>query len=228
MAGLGIAALVAVGAACTTERPPARGATIIDVDGTPVAAIVREPPGADDETPTVLFLHGQAYTSRIWDDRGILDATTTTDHRAVAVDLPGYGETPARESAESDGAWLGRLIDELGGPEQVVVVSPSMSGRFSLPYLTERAEDRLAGFVPVAPVGADDLDRGDDAAAVPVLVIYGEDDEAYAPERANHFLAELAGPGRTEVIADGSHAAYDDEPARFTEELLAFLRNEAR
>lgn len=36
-----------------------------------------------------------------------------------------------------------------------VLVSPSMSGRFALPFLLARGE-RLAGFVPVAPVGTKD------------------------------------------------------------------------
>ena len=224
------AAVVALGAlaACSSDRAPADGATTIDVGATPVAAIVREPADPTSDAPTVLFLHGQAYSSRIWDDRGILDAVVDAGHRVVAVDLPGYGETPERTGPETDAAWLGALVDELGGPEQVVIVSPSMSGRFSLAYLAERPADRLAGFVPVAPVGADELDRVDGAPDIPVLVVYGEDDEAYAPERAAHLLGELGGPGRIEVVTDGSHAAYDDEPGRFTDALLSFLRNEAR
>lgn len=36
-----------------------------------------------------------------------------------------------------------------------ILVSPSMSGRFALPFLLAWG-DRLAGFVPVAPVGTKD------------------------------------------------------------------------
>jgi abhydrolase domain-containing protein 14 len=227
-------AVAAIGTGCGSDDAPVAGETTIQTGGVAVHAIVREPidpdPAAtDDAEPlTVLLLHGAAYTSRIWDDRGILDAVAAEGHRAVAVDLPGSGDTPARSTAEgtavSDGTWLKGLIDELGGPERVVLVSPSMSGSWSLPYLAIHADDALAGFVPIAPVGADDLLRPADAAPVPALVVHGADDEAYTAGRAQGLLDQLRGePGRVEVIADGSHAAYDDEPEAFLAALRAFL-----
>ena len=48
----------------------------------------------------MLFLHGQAYSSQIWDDRGILDDVVDAGYRAVAVDLPGRGGTP-EEAADA-------------------------------------------------------------------------------------------------------------------------------
>jgi pimeloyl-ACP methyl ester carboxylesterase len=46
--------------------------------------------------------------------------------------------------------WLGKLLDRLSVTKPVVV-SPSMSGTFSLP-LVAAEPDRLAGFVAIAPV----------------------------------------------------------------------------
>lgn len=224
---LSIAALAL--ASCGSDRPPAEGATTIEVDGTYVHAIERSPQDATARRPTVLFLHGQAYDSRIWDDRGILDAVASSGSRAVAVDLPGFGETPERRAGEddpgADARWLRTLVDELGGPAAVVLVSPSMSGRYSLPYLAIHPDDPIAGFVPVAPVGTDGFSRGPDARPVPSLVVYGEDDPARTPAREARLVEELGGEpvARLEVIAGGSHAAYDDEPEAFTDALLAFL-----
>ena len=228
-----LAAAVLV-AGCSKDRPPAEGATTISVQGHDVAAIERKPAKASSDEPTVLFLHGQAYSSRIWDDRGILDAVTAAGDRAVAVDLPGHGDTPDRpeltgddaDAAVARGVWLRDLIDELGGPERVVVVSPSMSGSYSLQYLSQFATERLAGFVPVAPVGIDGFRRPDEGAIVPAVAIWGSKDPSYSPERAQHLVDQLKGGSsrdRTEVIEGASHAAYDDHPEEFTALLTAFL-----
>lgn len=39
--------------------------------------------------PAVLFLHGQAFTSKTWEALGTLALTAGEGYRAVAIDLPG-------------------------------------------------------------------------------------------------------------------------------------------
>ena len=235
MAGaFALMALVAGCTGCAKDRAPAVGAATFTTGGVEVHGIERGP-SADKATYTVLFLHGQSYTSRIWDDRGILDAVATQGYRAVAIDLPGYGDTPKRSTDDtkgpigsviSDGTWLKGLIDELGGPRKVVVVSPSMSGQYSLAYLQEYPADDLAGFVPVAPVGIDQFERGPQTEPIPARSIWGSEDPTYTPARAKHLIDEMdAAPqvARTSIIPDASHACYDDHPKEFTALLLAFL-----
>ncbi len=234
------AVLLAVGlvtavAACggSDDRPPAKNTTTVEVDGLLVNAIMRPPanPVAGDDLVTVLFLHGQSYTSRIWDDRKILDPVAAAGWRAVSVDLPGYGDTPERPDGArpaSKGAWLRDLIDELGGPGRVVVVSPSMSGTYSLTYLEEYPEDQLLGFVPVAPVGIDDFERPEDAAGISTMAIWGSEDPSYTEDRADHLITQMRAPegsAQTQLIEGASHACYDDEPIEFTSILLSFLRS---
>ena len=233
---LALLALVVLAAATSCgssadDRPPPKNATTLKTGGVLVNAIVR-PPGQSvlgtEELVTVLFLHGQSYDSRIWDDRKILDPVAQAGWRAVSVDLPGYGDTPERSSDESNGTWLRGLIDELGGPGRVVVVSPSMSGTYSLAYLEEYPEDALIGFVPVAPVGIDDFERPEDAAGIPTMAIWGSEDPAYTEERADHLLEQMRAPegeAQTQVIEGAGHACYDDEPVEFTAILLSFLRS---
>ena len=71
--------------------------------------------------------------------------------------MPGYGDSPRAEmvaTAQGRVAFLDRILQELG-MRRPVLISPSMSGRFALPFLLVRG-DRLAGFVPIAPVGTKD------------------------------------------------------------------------
>lgn len=230
LAAVLLAGALLAGPGCSTDQEPVAGETTIEVDGTPVHAIERGPGEGAPPGRTVLFLHGQSYTSRIWSDRGILDAVAEDGWWATAIDLPGYGDTPERPGDPADqAAFLAAVIDELGGPDQVVLVSPSRSGDWSLPYLTIHADDGLAGFVPVAPVGIDGFVRPDDARAVPTLSVWGSEDESYSAERAARLVDELGGEpaARTEVIEGASHAAYDDHPDEFTDLLLAFLADRA-
>lgn len=71
--------------------------------------------------------------------------------------MPGYGDSPPAEmvaTAQGRVAFLDRVFQELG-MRRPVLISPSMSGRFALPFLLAQG-DRLAGFVPIAPVGTKD------------------------------------------------------------------------
>lgn len=231
---LALAAGAITGCGGSDERPPAKNTTTLETGGVQVNAIVRPPAQSvtgTDEIITVLFLHGQSYTSRIWDDRQIMDPVVQAGFRAVAVDLPGYGDTPERPDddgaePEDNATWLRGLIDKLGGPTRVVVVSPSMSGSYSLPYLEEYPKDQLLGFVPVAPVGIDDFERPDDAAPIPAMAIWGSEDPSYTKDRAAHLVAQMRAPdgeAQTKVIPGAGHACYDDKPEQFTDLLLTFL-----
>ena len=62
----------------------------------------------------------------------------------------GYGQS--QRFSGDRGEFLEHLIETLSPNVKPVVVSPSMSGSFSLPLL-ERNPDLICGFIPVAPVG---------------------------------------------------------------------------
>lgn len=105
----------------------------------------------------VLLLHGQAFTSQIWLVLGTLNNLAAWGYRAVAVDLPGFGKSDSAPSISADpGSFLSGLIDtlELLSGGSIVIISPSMSGRFSLPFLISHPEN-VKGYVPVAPVATE-------------------------------------------------------------------------
>ncbi|KAM5147995.1 protein ABHD14A-like [Mantella aurantiaca] len=110
--------------------------------------------GGPPERYTVLLLHGRSFTSKTWEDLGTLQILSEHGYRAVAVDLPGYGQSLQAQPMSSEKGrtdYLLHIMEALGG-RQPVLISPSMSGMFSLPLLLQHP-DRLRGFIPIAPVG---------------------------------------------------------------------------
>ncbi|XP_032555037.1 protein ABHD14A [Chiroxiphia lanceolata] len=174
--------------------------------------------------PDVLFLHGQAFTSKTWEALGTLALLAGEGYRAVAIDLPGYGDSPPVETlvtAQGRVAFLDRVLQQLG-MRRPILVSPSMSGRFSLPFLLEHG-DWLSGFVPIAPVGTKDYTAEQyRRVQTPTLILYGDRDTGLAPQALQN-LQHL--PEHHVVILPGAgHACYLDKPEDFHRALLGFLR----
>ena len=107
---------------------------------------------------TVVLLHGKRFSSKIWEDIGTLGKFVffigkfvchtcnycscpemLGDQRinAIAIDLPGFGESSSMPVEENTVKFMSELLNEINGKEKkkIVLVSPSMSGRFSLPFL---------------------------------------------------------------------------------------------
>lgn len=172
----------------------------------------------------VLLLHGQAFRAATWEERGTLALLGSNGYRAVAVDLPGFGESAPVIDLDPE-AWGLAALDLLG-LDRPVVVSPSMSGAFSLP-LAGRQPGRLGGLVAVAPVRIPEhLDalRGID---LPVLCVWGSEDRVVPQPLADQLVEAVPG-ARKMVLPGARHACYMDDPDGFHAALLSFLGELAR
>jgi abhydrolase domain-containing protein 14 len=191
----------------------------IEIEGGRVHYLIE---GHEDGRPVVL-LHGASFNAETWKQIGTLKTLADAGYLAYAVDLPGFGK-----SAPSHGSprtWL-RLLLDLLKIEKPVVISPSMSGRFALPLVTEYP-DRVAGFVAVAPVGIPSYRHQLAQITAPVLAVWGENDQVVSQKDADLLVANVK-TGRKIVIQGGSHAPYMSAPAAFHEALLEFLSKEIR
>lgn len=210
------------GGAVTSSPIASSASGVTLVDGIEVFTVERAPDSSGSSVaPTVLFLHGAAFTSADWVELGILDEMAAAGFRAVAVDLPGFGATDA--IAGDRGGFLGALIEQVDDGGGIVVVSPSMSGSFSLDLIAIRVPESMVGFVPVAPVGITGFVDGVDTPveSLPTLIVWGENDGTDISQA--ELLATALPASSIEVIDDAGHAAYRDRPAAFTRLLIEFL-----
>ena len=150
----------------------------VNVAGSALRYLEAGPPGAT----TVLLLHGGRFTSETWRELGTIASLADAGHHVVAVDLPGYGHSEASQVPRYD--YLGQALEQLWPASRFVVVSPSMSGGFSMPFVA-RHPDRVAGYVPVAAAGIDDYRAVLEAVDVPTLVVWGEQDQVIPVSQAS-------------------------------------------
>jgi pimeloyl-ACP methyl ester carboxylesterase len=108
----------------------------------------------DGGGPGIVLLHGWSDSADTW--RPLLAQLGTRGRRAIAVDLPGFGEATRLH----DGAVLPQLdafaadlVETWAGKEPVVVAGTSLGGCVALRLAEHPGNVRLVGVVPVAPDG---------------------------------------------------------------------------
>lgn len=191
-------------------------------DGTEKGIFYRQVKPENPRFP-VLFLHGAAFTSKNWQDIGTLKSLASKGYTAVAVDLPGHGESQKIKSPESASRiqFLSNLIKELG-LQRPVVVAPSMSGSYASPFVMDKERVKeLRGFIPVAPGAVatytEEQLKGLD---LPTLIVYGENDAGF-----KQFVARMNNiPGSEVFMMEGAgHPCYLDNPEEFNTRVIGFL-----
>jgi len=187
--------------------------------------LVRKAKGAADTSDSlpVLLLHGMAYSSKTWVEiTNTLQVLKKEGFEPYAIDLPGYGESPTPSSNIDKITFLKDVITDLG-IEKPVIISPSMSGVYSIPFLMNNPDD-LRGYIPVAPVIPSEYANSEKFSQVltPTLVIYGQNDPQL--NTPNKELLVSIPKSDLVVIPDAEHPCYLDDPDLFHSKVVQFLK----
>lgn len=168
---------------------------------------------------SVLFLHGASFSAQTWQKLGTLALLAQAGYRAVAVDLPGFGQS----EPVSSGTPAEFLLDLMAALtlNRPILVSPSMSGRYSLPVVAGHPQ-KLSGFVPVAPVGIPAMEQQLQGVALPTLAVWGSDDQIVPVEQADRLVKLMPNAAKV-ILANAGHACYMRATAEFHHELRQFV-----
>ena len=194
-----------------------------------MAPSVSKPPELEGKTE-ILLLHGKKFSSQTWLDLSTLKVLAERGHRVVAVDLPGFGRSEPATSldwADDDGftrreEFLQSLISTLK-LRRPAIVSPSMSGAFSLPLLVHRP-DLVGAYVPVAPVFTPKFPSElYMRTRVPTLIVVGDLDTNLGVISVKN-LKNLP-LHKVLTLPNSRHPAYLDQPDMFHDNVIEFLKN---
>ncbi|XP_060925577.1 protein ABHD14B [Limanda limanda] len=198
----------------------------VQVDGCGAPLFYRQSePATGEANMSVLLLHGIRFSSENWLSIGTLETLARAGCRAVAIDLPGLGQSksaqaPAPVGELAPASFLKEVCEQLGlGP--LVVISPSLSGMYSLPFLLQH-QALVRAFVPVAPICTDKFTAEQyQSVTVPSLIVYGDQD-AQLGEVSLRNLSNLA--NHSVVVMKGAgHPCYLDDPDTWHKALTDFL-----
>lgn len=182
-------------------------------------------PATGEVKMSVLLLHGIRFSSENWLNIGTLDTLAKAGCRAVALDLPGFGWSKAAKGPAGIGelapaGFLKEVCEKLG-LGQVVVISPSLSGMYSLPFVHQH-QALVRAYIPVAPICTEKFKAEQyQAIKVPTLIVYGDQD-AQLGELSLKNLSNLA--NHSVVVMKGAgHPCYLDDPDTWHKALTDFI-----
>lgn len=184
-------------------------------------------PVSGDVGLCVLLLHGIRFSSENWLNIGTLETLARAGCRAVAIDLPGLGQSKSAEPPVEMGqlapaGFLKQVCEKLG-LDSVVVISPSLSGMYSLPFLMGH-QPAIRAYIPIAPICTDKFTAEQyQTVTIPALIVYGDQDEQLG-ELSRSNLVQLANH-RVVVMKGAGHACYLDDPDTWHKALVEFIHS---
>jgi abhydrolase domain-containing protein 14 len=174
--------------------------------------------GGPDVGPLVLLLHGKMFKAATWQETGTLTKLADAGYRAVALDLPGFGKSPA---GDIEPVEVIKVVISQAAPNGAILLGPSMGGRIALEF-TLANQDLVNGLILVGAVGVQENKKRLKDISLPCLAIWGEKD-SISPLANGHLLQQGIKDAELTVIQGASHPCYLDQPDEWHRILLGFL-----
>ncbi|MBC8317492.1 MAG: alpha/beta hydrolase [Desulfobulbaceae bacterium] len=166
----------------------------------------------------ILLLHGMKFNANTWKELGTLDLLAKSDFKAIALDMPGFGDSPPCDMASNTVLENFLRQKECNRP---ILIGPSMGGRISIEFCLEHP-NLVGGLVLVGAVGVEENKERLSEIKVPALIVWGEKD-VISPIANGHTLNEKIEGSSFVQINDAPHPCYLDQPEIWHWELTHFL-----
>ena len=167
----------------------------------------------------LLLLHGKAFQAETWQELGTLDALAAAGLSFVALDLPGFGKSPAAEVSPEE------VIDQVlqtMNISSVILTGPSMGGKIAIEY-TLRHREKVAGLVLIGAVGVAENRARLKELPEKTLILWGENDQISDPENGKLLNKEVSG-SELVVFAGARHPCYLEQPELWHKSLVEFAK----
>ena len=173
---------------------------------------------ANPEGRDVVLLHGMKFKAASWQELGTLEKLATAGHHPLALDMPGFGGSPACEADQN--TVLADFISELK-LDRPVLIGPSMGGRIALEFALKHP-GILGGLVLVGAVGVEENKDRLPQIDLPVFIVWGSEDQVSAPANSDTLLNSIKGAKRL-ILEGAPHPCYFDQPDIWHAALIEFL-----
>lgn len=166
----------------------------------------------------IVLLHGASFSAQTWNELGTLDHLIKARYPVLAVDMPGFGNSPPCTAPKQEVLHALVTDQQLDRP---VLIGPSRGGRYCQEFIFAHPE-LVGGLVLVGTVGIEKNKERFKDIQVPCCLIWGDQDTISPPQNAEFLHNEI--PASTmHIIAGAGHPCYMDQPQTWHRELLGFL-----
>lgn len=173
-----------------------------------------------DAGPLILLLHGKMFKAATWQETGTLTKLADTGYRAVALDMPGFGNSPAADIEPTE--ILKAAINQ-ASHDRAILLGPSMGGRIALEF-TLSYPNLVSGLVLVGTVGVQENKERLEEISLPCLAVWGEED-TISPLANGNLLHQEIKDAELAVIPGAPHPCYLDHSDKWHKILLRFLED---
>jgi len=188
------------------------------IDAASCCLHVLEAGNPDDRA--VILLHGMKFQAATWQELGTLAKLADAGYHPLALDMPGFGGSPACESDQVEvvADFIRQL--ELDRP---VLIGPSMGGRIALEFALDHP-GILSGLVLVGAVGVEENKDRLATLDLPVLLIWGGED-AISPLGNSELILDAVQGAKRLIIEGAPHPCYLDQPDIWHGAVFEFLES---
>ncbi len=166
----------------------------------------------------VILLHGMKFQAATWQELGTLEKLAAAGYHPLALDMPGFGKSPACE-VDQDKVLTDCIAQ--GEMDRPVLIGPSMGGRIALEFALNHP-GILAGLILVGAVGVTENKDRLAELDLPVLILWGGEDQISPLANSDILLENIKGAKRL-IIEGALHPCYLDQPDAWHEAVLEFL-----